>query len=203
MNSSASSPRIKLLCLAGFMGSGKTTVGRLLAQQLGWRFVDLDERIESRAGVRISDIFQKLGEPAFRDLETEQLSRALDEASPGAPAVIALGGGTFAQPRNLEILRAALKPGDSPQEGFVIWLDCEIGQLFARCVTMDNRPLFRDEISFRKLLDERLPYYRMADFRVDGSGSPREVVERILALATPSGSLNLSSQRRENSEALT
>lgn len=185
------------------MGSGKTTVGRQLASQLGWRFLDLDERIESRAGLSISDIFVKLGESAFRDLETEQLTRAIEESfASDVPVVIALGGGTFAQPRNLEILRAALKPEDAPREGFVIWLDCGIDQLFARCVTMENRPLFRDENSFRKLLEERLPFYRMADFRVDGSGSPREVAERILALGISSGGAQLSSQRRENLEAL-
>ncbi len=111
MHPSAPRPRLKLLCLAGFMGCGKTTVGRQLSQQLGWRFVDLDERIEERAGVRISQIFERLGETAFRDLEHEQLDRTLHESvtSP-VPTVIALGGGTFAQPRNLELLHAACIP---------------------------------------------------------------------------------------------
>ena len=181
--SSAAKPRVKLLCLAGFMGSGKTTAGRQLAQQIGWRFLDLDERIEQRAGARIAEIFERLGEAAFRDLEYEQLARALDESTSGAvPSVIALGGGTFAQARNLERLRSALKPEDAPREGFVIWLDCPVDQLFARCVTMGNRPLFRDESSFRKLYEDRVPFYRMADFRVESGGEPRAVVERILAL---------------------
>lgn len=181
--SSAAKPRVKLLCLAGFMGSGKTTAGRQLAQQVGWRFLDLDERIEQRAGARIAEIFERLGEAAFRDLEYEQLARALDESTSGAvPSVIALGGGTFAQARNLERLRSALKPEDAPREGFVIWLDCPVDQLFARCVTMGNRPLFRDESSFRKLYEDRVPFYRMADFRVESGGEPRAVVERILAL---------------------
>ena len=181
--SSAAKPRVKLLCLAGFMGSGKTTAGRQLAQQIGWRFLDLDERIEQRAGARIAEIFERLGEAAFRDLEYEQLARALDESTSGAvPSVIALGGGTFAQARNLERLRSALKPEDAPREGFVIWLDCPVDQLCARCVTMGNRPLFRDESSFRKLYEDRVPFYRMADFRVESGGEPRAVVERILAL---------------------
>ncbi|HET9401185.1 MAG TPA: shikimate kinase [Candidatus Acidoferrales bacterium] len=181
--SSAVKPRVKLLCLAGFMGSGKTTAGRQLAQQIGWRFLDLDERIEQRAGSRIAEIFERLGESAFRDLEYEQLGRALEESTSGAvPSVIALGGGTFAQARNLELLRTALKPEDAPREGFVIWLDCPVDQLFARCVTMGNRPLFRDESSFRELYEDRVPFYRMADFRVESAGEPRAVVERILAL---------------------
>jgi shikimate kinase len=179
-------------------------VGRLLASQLGWRFIDLDERIESRAGLRISQIFEKLGEPAFRELETEQLSRAVEEsASADVPVVVALGGGTFAQPPNLDLLRAACKPPDAPREGFVVWLDCAVDQLFARCVTMDNRPLFRDESTFRKLFDERLPFYRLADFRVDGSGAPRDVAERVLALNIFGGDLQLSAWRAENSEAHT
>lgn len=165
------------------MGSGKTTAGRQLAQQIGWRFLDLDERIEQRAGARIAEIFERLGEAAFRDLEYEQLSRALDESASGAvPSVIALGGGTFAQARNLDLLRSTLKPEDAPREGFVIWLDCPVDQLFARCVTMGNRPLFRDESSFRRLYEDRVPFYRMADFRVESGGEPRAVVERILAL---------------------
>lgn len=180
---SAAKPRVKLLCLVGFMGSGKTTIGRQLAQHLGWRFLDLDERIEERAGATIAGIFEKLGEAAFRDLEFEQLRRSLEEAISGAvPSVIALGGGTFVQPRNLELLRAVCKPTDAPREGFVVWLDCPVDQLFARCVTMGNRPLFRDETSFRKLFEERLPFYRMADFQIDSSGEPRAVAERILAL---------------------
>jgi shikimate kinase len=163
------------------MGSGKTTVGRLLAQQLAWRFVDLDERIEKQAGLRITEIFQRLGEPAFRELERAELARALGEAAASAmPAVLALGGGTFAQAENLEMLRAACSPAGAPRAGCVIWLDCPFELLLSRCVTMDDRPLFRDEISFRKLYDARLPFYRHADLRVEGGGDPRKVVERIL-----------------------
>ena len=91
-------PRLKLVCLAGFMGSGKSTVGRLLAQQLGWRFVDLDERIEQQSGLRITAIFDRLGEASFREVERAELSRALGEASASpVPVVLALGGGTFSR----------------------------------------------------------------------------------------------------------
>ncbi len=172
----------KFVCLAGFMGCGKTTVGRLLAQQLGWRFVDLDERIENQAGLRIAEIFDRLGEPAFRKLEHAELARALGEATVASiPAVIALGGGTFAQPENLETLSLACGRQNAVRTGYVIWLDCPVEQLLSRCVMMDDRPMFRDESSFRKLYDERLPFYRQADLRVEGADVPRQVVERILA----------------------
>jgi shikimate kinase len=174
-------PRLKLVCLAGFMGSGKSTVGRLLAQQLGWRFVDLDERIEQQSGMRISHIFDRLGESSFRELERAELMRALGEASASSvPVVLALGGGTFTQPANLELLRAACAPEGAPRAGCVVWLNCPVEQLLARCVVMDDRPLFRDEISFRKLYEERLPFYRLADVHVEGSSEPRIVVEQIL-----------------------
>jgi shikimate kinase len=163
------------------MGSGKSTSGRLLARQLGWRFVDLDERIEQQSGMRIATIFERLGEARFRELEHEELSRALGEASASpVPVVLALGGGTFTQAANLDSLRAACAPEGLPRAGCVVWLDCPVEQLLARCVVMDDRPLFRDEISFRKLYEERLPFYRMADVHVDASGEPRIVAERIL-----------------------
>lgn len=182
MPSTGIRPRLKLVCLVGFMGSGKSTVGRLLAQQLGWRFVDLDERVEKQSGLRIAQIFERLGETSFRELERAELSRALGEASGSpVPVVLALGGGTFTQPANLDLLRAACMPEGLPRAGCVVWLDCPVEKLLARCVVMDDRPLFRDEISFRKLYEERLPFYRMADLHVEGSSEPRIVAERILA----------------------
>ncbi len=165
----------KLICLAGFMGSGKTTVGQLLARQMGWHFVDLDTMIEARAGLSIPGIFERLGEPGFRELEQEALIRTLGEAAVRErPTVVALGGGTFAQPQSFAALRST---GCA-----VIWLDCPIEQLLARCATITNRPLFRDEASFRQLYELRLPFYEQADFRVDGTAEPRRVVEQILAM---------------------
>jgi shikimate kinase len=156
------------------MGSGKTTVGLLLARQLAWRFEDLDARIEEYSGLSIPAMFDRLGESAFRQIESEQLDAALGRAAESRePLVLALGGGTYAQPGMVERLRAA---------GVVIWLDCPVEQLFARCATMTNRPLFRDEPSFRNLLATRVPFYEQADYRVGGSDEPARIVERILAL---------------------
>ena len=165
--------RVPILSLAGFMGSGKTTVGTLLAQHLAWRFVDLDDRIEEAAGLTIPEIFERLGEPAFRKLEADQLRAALGRASEHKEStVLALGGGTYAQPGCPEFLRSAGVP--------VLWLDSPLELLLSRCMTMTGRPLFRDEASFRALYAQRLPSYQLADSRVDSSAEPTQVVAEIL-----------------------
>ena len=166
-------PRLNVLCLAGFMGSGKTTIGTLLARQLAWRFVDLDERIEESAGLTIPEIFERFGETTFRQMEADQLRAALGRASESREGtVLALGGGTYAQPGCPEFLRAS--------GAAVLWLDSPIEVLLARCMTMTGRPLFRDESSFRALHAQRLPSYQLADYRVDSSGEPSSVVAEIL-----------------------
>jgi shikimate kinase len=162
-----------MVCLAGFMGSGKTTVGTLLARQLAWHFIDLDDRIEESAGLRIPEIFERLGESTFRQMEADELRAALGRALERKESlVLALGGGTYAQPGAPEFLRAAGAP--------VVWLDSPVETLLARCMTMTGRPLFRDEASFRALHAQRLPSYQQADHRVDSSGEPAEVVAEIL-----------------------
>jgi shikimate kinase len=166
-------PRVPILCLAGFMGSGKTTIGTLLARQLAWRFVDLDDRIEESASLAIPEIFERLGESAFRQIEADQLRAALGRATElKESTILALGGGTYAQPGCAEFLRAAGIP--------ILWLDSPIEVLLARCMTMPGRPLFRDEASFSSLYSRRLPSYQLADYRVDSSGEPTQVVAEIL-----------------------
>ena len=155
------------------MGSGKSTVGSRLAQQLGWRFVDLDEKIEEAAGITIPQFFERHGEPAFRQLEADQLRAALGRSiERGEPTILALGGGTYAQQGAPEFLRNSGVP--------VIWLDSPVEVLLARCTTMTGRPLFKDEASFRALHAQRVSSYQLADFRVDSSGDPAVVVAEIL-----------------------
>jgi shikimate kinase len=167
------SPRLPILALAGFMGSGKTTIGTLLARQLAWRFVDLDDRIEEASAVSIAQFFERHGEPAFRQLEADQLRAALGRATAQKEGtVLALGGGTYAQPGCPEFLRNS---GVT-----VLWLDSPIDVLLSRCMTMAGRPLFRDETSFRALHAQRLASYQLADHRVDSSGEPSQVVAEIL-----------------------
>ena len=138
------------------MGSGKTTVGTLLARQLAWRFVDLDDRIEAAAGLRIPEIFERLGELEFRKIEADQLRATLGRAIETKESIVlALGGGTYAQAGAPEFLRAANIP--------VIWLDSPIEVLLGRCMTMTGRPLFRDEISFRTLYAQRVPFVEARD----------------------------------------
>src|SRR5262249_16111132 len=109
--------------LIGFMGSGKTTIGRLLADRLGWNFVDIDEQIEAREQRSISDIFDSMGEPAFRGMETAEIAECVRAVSCGRPTVIALGGGAAAQPGNFELLE---------NHGVTIWLSCPFEMVVRR-----------------------------------------------------------------------
>ncbi len=169
-----SNRNLRLICLTGFMGSGKSTVGRLLARQVGWRFVDLDELIESRAALDIPSIFERLGESVFRELERDAFFRVVGEsAERELPTILALGGGTFAQPGCADRLHELSIP--------VIWLQCSTQKLLERCATMANRPLFRDEASFLQLYEQRVGYYERADYRVESESAPSVVVEKILA----------------------
>ena len=159
--------------LAGFMGCGKSTVGRLLAERLGWTFVDLDAEIELAAGKPIQRIFDEDGEPAFREQEARATAGQACAARGGRPRVVALGGGTYALEANRQRLRDA---------GLTIWLDAPVDALWERVRVETERPLARDEARFRALYDERRPAYAEADYRIEADRPPREVVEAILAL---------------------
>jgi len=164
-------PIRRRIFLLGFMGCGKTTVGRLLAERLGWRFLDLDEELERRQGRTIAQIFAEQGEPYFRNEERRLLEEFLTGSN--LATVIALGGGTFAQSENFARIRS--------DGGLTVWLDCPLDELRRRCRGLAHRPLFRDAASFHQLFEQRLPYYQKADFRVDADrADPAEVVEEIL-----------------------
>jgi shikimate kinase len=153
---------IRTIFLVGFMGAGKTSVGRELAARLGWAFEDLDDRIQSRAGCTIDEIFRNSGEDEFRRCEHIALSELLSEAE-ASPRVIALGGGAFAQPQNI----ALLKQIDGPS----VFLSAPVEELYRRCRQQQiKRPLQQDETQFRKLYEMRLPLYMNATVCVETHG---------------------------------
>lgn len=159
--------------ITGFMGSGKTTVGRLVAERIGWDFVDLDTDIEERERDTVAHIFEKRGEAEFRRIETEAIRRWLRKIECGIPMVIALGGGAFVQSVNYEILG---------NNGISVWLDCSLDVVESRIAPTDERPLARDKEAFRKLYAERKALYGRADYRVDGNVESVEAAGAIVAL---------------------
>jgi len=160
--------------LVGFMGCGKTSVGRALAEQLGWRFVNVNEDIEAKAGITISEILETQGETAFRTLEAEAILARVREVQRGRAAVIALGEGAFARDGNRDVLDG---------NGVSIWLDASLDVLRERAAMESPRPLARDPERFAQLYEKRRETYAKSMYRVDASGTgPEVVVQRILDL---------------------
>jgi shikimate kinase len=159
--------------LTGFMGAGKSAVGRRLAERLGVPFVDLDEEIETRAGLRVREIFEWHGESEFRRLEQETL-RATGELE---DAVVATGGGTVTFEANARWIR---------ENGLSVWLNPSFATIVGRIggLGKKDRPLFRDEAQALGLYRERLPAYRQADLTVDvrPEEHPQEVAARVALL---------------------
>ncbi len=150
------------LILTGFMGSGKTAVGKRLAKQLGRKFFDTDALIEKRMGKSIPEIFMAGGEPGFRQVEEEVITGLLAEAGlTTAGTVISLGGGAVTVPAIYERLL---------REPLVVFLDEDIDTAFQRA-RGDERPLASDQESFRKLYSNREERYReVAKFIIDARG---------------------------------
>ena len=153
--------------LAGFMGAGKSSVGRALGQRLNWVFEDLDDRIERCEGRTIAEIFRDSGEAEFRRDEHDALKQSLDELRRGDARIIALGGGAFAQEQNASLLRSSDVP--------TVFLDASIEELWQRCSKQASesgteRPLLRSRESFRELHESRQKHYRKASIRVDTGG---------------------------------
>jgi shikimate kinase len=161
--------------LTGFMGTGKTKIGRLLAQRLGRIFLDTDHLIEERAGQSIPQIFATQGEAQFRQLEHQ----CLTEVSARADAVIALGGGAIAQERNWELLGRA--------GGVVVCLQASVDTILERVSRREDRPLLagltpqEKRARIERLLAERAPFYLRADlqFRTGDEADPETTAARL------------------------
>jgi shikimate kinase len=159
------------IVLVGLMGAGKSTVGRRLAKRLHLQFVDSDEEIERAADQTIPEIFERFGEPSFRDGERRVIARLIE----GEPKVIATGGGAFMneETRTLILDRC-----------LAIWLDADIDTLAERVSRRDNRPLLRNKEPasvLRELAALRNPIYAMAHLHIRSSASPHErTVELII-----------------------
>jgi shikimate kinase len=160
--------------LVGFMGAGKTTLGRKVAERLDLPFFDLDERIEAGSGRKISEIFSEEGETGFRRRETTALR---DLVSREAQGVIATGGGAFTVAANRDLMIGA---------GLVVWLDVDTRELLSR-VTPGARPLWTSREEAEKLHQGRKAFYQRAHRRLDLSNvREEEAIERLYRLLAES-----------------
>ncbi len=161
----------KTIVLIGMMGAGKSSVGKLLASRLGLPFTDSDTEIEKAAGMSVSQIFEQLGEPAFRDGERKVIARLLD----GPPIVLSTGGGAFMNDETRAVIKA---------KGISVWLKAELPVLLERVLRVDTRPLLKKgdpETILRDLCAVREPVYAQADLTVLSDARPLETtVDRAI-----------------------
>jgi shikimate kinase len=157
----------KTVCMVGMMGAGKTAIGSAVARILGVPFLDSDAEIESAANARISEIFERWGEPFFREKESQVLSRLLD----GTPCILSTGGGAYLAPGN----RARIT-----ERGVAVWIKANPEILWARVRHKDTRPLLRTpdpRATLLELVAAREPVYALADLCVEAE--PSLSVERM------------------------
>jgi len=174
-DSSSCSVQPRRIVLTGFMGSGKTTVGPLVAQRLGWEFVDVDDIIEAEAGCTIPELFSRAGEASFRERERATIARLAS----GEARVLALGGGAIEDPATRALLLGA-------PDSLVVYLEVDLATTLARCSGTEHlRPVLADQANLAARYARRLPLYRTAHvtIRVDGL-TPEGVAEAIVQAAT-------------------
>lgn len=169
---------VNAVFLVGFMGAGKSSVGRALGQRLNWIFEDLDDRIEAREGRKVADIFRDSGESEFRRAEHAALQQVLRELSGGGARIVALGGGAFVQHPNAALLKGSKVP--------TVFLDARVEELWQRCCAQASesgteRPLLRDMDQFRKLYATRRMNYAKASLKIRTDSRPVEVIAADIA----------------------
>lgn len=163
--------QLRRLVLTGFMGAGKSTVGRLLASRLGWEFLDLDNHLEGRTGTTISELFALHGEAHFRRLESTALASALGRSR----VVLALGGGTPEDLTNRLLI-------EQTPSTLAVFLDAPFSTLFDRCMLQEiSRPVLADPVAAELRFERRRPLYaRLSRLTVETSLlSSEETVEAI------------------------
>lgn len=163
---------VRNVVLTGFMGTGKSSVGRLLAHRLGFNYCDLDALIVAGAGISINEIFARHGEPHFRSLETDAVRRIVAEDG----AVISTGGGAVISPENRRLLQ---------ETGVIVNLTATVDEVCRRLREETDRPLLKDDRSEERIaamMGEREQFYAVADLRIDTTGkSVEDVVAEIIA----------------------
>ncbi len=162
------------IVLTGFMGSGKSTVGPLVAQRLGWKFLDVDNVIEDEAGCTIAELFARDGETAFRDREGETVARLAASDS----LVLALGGGAIERDQTRTMLQ-------SSPDTLLVHLEVQLATTLARCRGTEHvRPVLADEANLHARYERRLPLYRTAHVSIPvDTLTPTQVADAILKAA--------------------
>jgi len=165
--------RVRTVVLVGFMGAGKSTVGRALSLRLGLPFEDLDDRIQQREGKTIEQIFRESGEAGFREAETAALRELLGELD-SSLRVVALGGGAFVEPGNAALIEEA--------EARSVFLDAPVEELLRRCMEEETeRPLRQNPEQFRVLYEKRRRSYMKAAVRIETGGKDVDTVAAEVA----------------------
>jgi shikimate kinase/3-dehydroquinate synthase len=164
---------VERVVLVGFMGCGKTTVGREVARLLEWDFEDMDHRLEQALGASIAEVFRTRGEAFFRAQEAALARELLGRRR----LVVAAGGGAFTVPETREALRAG---------AVTVWLRCPLEVVLQRVPFDGSRPLARDRATIGRLFDQRASSYRLADRQVDANlGPPAAVAHAVVAALQP------------------
>ncbi|MGC8852691.1 MAG: shikimate kinase [Hydrogenobacter sp.] len=162
--------KFERIFLVGFMCSGKSTVGKILAEKLGWHFYDIDEEAQKEEGMSVEEIFRVRGEGYFRNLELKILKRFLSEER----VVISTGGGLGANQEAMHFMK---------EKGLVVWLDVSFDEFLQRCAGDKSRPMLKKtQEELKALYDQRRQRYSQAHLHIKAHKEPQKIAEEITQL---------------------